>query len=158
MKIRLSINQKAGAPDFGSDGVGAEMELDLDQAILQTPDAVRDCFRSHYALLKAIVADELAALHKQRPPGRPVGPEPEPVDRHPEPARDRNGRTYADDAPRDGRQLLAWARKHHADDDVIRIGRKWRLPNRVVEWERSEVENVYRELVANPAGAGRRFG
>lgn len=167
MKIRLSVHQKAGAPDFGSDGIGAEMEIDLDQAILATPDAVRDCFRSHYAILKAIVADELAALHRQRTPARSVDPEPERPARRPEPSRDRNGdgresdrngRSYGDDAPRDGRQLLAWARKNDASDDVMRIGRNWKLPPRVIQWERSEVEDVYRELLAMPVGGGRRSG
>lgn len=160
MKIRLCVHQKAGAPDFGSDGIGAEMELDLDQAVLQTPDAVRDCFRSHYALLKAIVADELAGLQKRRAPGRPAEPErrPEPAraDDGYEPARNGDGRRYEDDAPRDGRQLLAWARKHDASDDVMRIGRNWKLPNRVVAWERSEVEDVYREVLAKSVGVGRR--
>lgn len=94
MKIKLSVNRKAGAPGYGSDGAAAEVELELLDELVDTPEKFVGAMLHYYGLIERGVGeqlDKMQAKHPQPEPrpqsrleGRPAAaqqqpaPEPEP--------------------------------------------------------------------------------
>lgn len=174
MKLRLSIHRKNGTANFGSDGAGAELELELPDD--ESPDGVRACVRAHYSILEGAVAEELARLAARpiapvvqvrdegrrgdarddrdddRRDDRPRGPRP-------------NGRPPGrgggsaggggDRPPKTGRELIAWAGDRDLKGRVYELGKAWELPGKVLDWHADDVRSVYDELsreASRPAG------
>jgi hypothetical protein len=158
------VNRKQGAPNYGSDGASAEIEITLDDELpLQ---AVCDVMPIWYKALEQSVTAELARQAAGRlsgpaePPARhsePVRPDPAPQPQ-PQPRREyptghttgTNPRPYVGrpDVPEDGRQLLGWARRLNRNEEMIALGKSWRLPSRVIEWTAGEVADVFQTLTS----------
>ena len=61
MKITVSVHRKAGRPNFGSDGAGCEIELDLPEGtVTEHPETLVAEIRRAYDLAGQAVAEQLA--------------------------------------------------------------------------------------------------
>jgi hypothetical protein len=84
MKIKLCVHRKAGAANYGSDGAGAEVELELDDELANEPGKLVAFAQIWYGSIERAVDDQLArmaAKHNQPTaapaPARPVQSPPE---------------------------------------------------------------------------------
>ena len=155
MKLRISVQRKTGAPNYGSDGVGAELEIELADELARDANAVLQHGAYWYGSLERMVDDQLRRMAGQHngagappaaiPAPAPVsGGAPSPATTPPAPARNEPGAD--DDAPQNGRQLLAWAGDRGLKPRVYALKDAWGLPDRIVEWGADDALAVYREL------------
>ncbi len=59
MKIQIGVNRKIGEPSFGSRGASMSLEVELDIALLQDTDQLRERVRRLYQLARQSVDEEL---------------------------------------------------------------------------------------------------
>jgi len=74
MRIKLSVNRKAGAPGYGSDGAAAEVELDLDDDLVKTPEGFVQAMLHYYSLIERGVAEQVVKMHASHPQPEPPSP------------------------------------------------------------------------------------
>ncbi len=118
MKLRLSVNRKAGAPGYGSDGASAEVELDLDPAA--TPQQIATTIAPMwYLALETTVGNELARMQTAHPQPTET---PEPAQYRPPPARHRPEAGW-DDEPR-GQDPPPRAREGYGGRQAQRNGQR----------------------------------
>jgi hypothetical protein len=151
MKIRLCVHRKEGRPSYGSDGVGLELELELDSSLLNSPGAFGDCIRLHFGMLEREVADELDRLRSAS--------EPEPA---PEPARTaqngagraltpRDGQPVnrpAERVPRSGKQLWAMCADDGRLDELTALADHFGYDRWVANWDGDMIGKVWDALMA----------
>jgi len=174
MKLKLCIHRKVGAPGYGSDGAGAELEIEIDDDLVKTPDALIQHGRIWYGSLERMVRGQIKRMQRAHPEaeaqitrmaGRSApAPEPPPVrgggGEHngydgPPPRRNGSGGPPSrsggrSDAPTDGRQLMGWSRKHGHDERLLSLAKQHNM-GRIVELDRDQVDWLYRELTRHPA-------
>jgi hypothetical protein len=154
MKLRMSIHRKEGRPDYGSDGVGLELELDVPDGAFSDYDMLSAHVQQGYDACQKLVAERLEDLRQD---GRPATP---PPPRRPEPDRQderyptahrNDGKPYRGrpETPEDGRQLMGLCRRKGLDRELQDIGRRLRLPNRILDWTPEEVQDAYQALTAD---------
>jgi hypothetical protein len=80
MKLKLCVHRKAGAPDYGSDGAGAEVELELDDDLANEPGKLVAFAQIWYGSIERAVDDQLArmAAKHSRPAAAIASPAPAP--------------------------------------------------------------------------------
>ncbi len=82
MKLRLAVSRKGGAPNYGSDGVSAELELDVE---LENAQQLLDAAMIHYKTLETAVDRQLAEMQAKHPaPGPAALPRSQDPERHAE--------------------------------------------------------------------------
>jgi hypothetical protein len=61
LKLNVGLNRKVGEPNYGSRGasINLELELELDSAVIDSPDRLRDRIRHLYSLANASINEEL---------------------------------------------------------------------------------------------------
>ena len=59
MKLNVGLSRKIGEPNYGSRGASVNLELELDNALVEQPERLRDRIRQLYQLAKASVDEEL---------------------------------------------------------------------------------------------------
>ena len=117
------------------DGSSAEVEAEIHGAsgAADAEDAVRDD--------QAAEVDQLRP-RREGPPERPAG--------------------GGERAPETGRELIAWAGDHDMKPRVYQLGKAWKFPAIVLDWQRDDVLAVYHELLneraKQPPRNGRRNG
>ena len=181
MKLKLCVHRKAGAPNYGSDGAGAELEIEIDDELAAKPASLVDVARHWYGALETAVAQELDRLQAAHPAPVAVraSAQPEP-DRSPDRAREREPRRWnpddlppppdrgsggpppssrgggghsKDGPPRDGRQLLAWANRQGLDRRLKRMAKDCDR-GMIVDWDPGMVEWAYGELTRSQQTVG----
>lgn len=180
VKLKLCVHRKAGAPNYGSDGAGAELELDIDDDLAGKPGQLVEVSRVWYGALETAVAQELARLQAQHPAPTPVASAPtiEPDRPGPEPTRERR-RWNPDDLPpppdrnggppprrgsgggggggkgppRDGRQLIGWANGQGLYDALMSLANSANR-GRIVDWDPDMVQWAYTELSRSQMAVG----
>jgi hypothetical protein len=50
--------------------------------------------------------------------------------------------------PRNGRELLGWSRRTNRQDELEAMGRRMRLPERILDWTEDEVADVHQAMTA----------
>jgi hypothetical protein len=169
VKLRIIATRKEGRPDFGSDGVGLELELDLADTMFQDFHLLQAHVSQGQDMLDRLVEERLEAHRQPAPPAEELrsdyvprrerearqNGDQAPYERPPF-NRTNSGKEYRGrpEVPQDGRQLLGWAKGASKDNDLFRLGAAWRLPRLVVEWSKDDVQAAYHELTAKP-GNGR---
>lgn len=167
MKLKLCVHRKVGAPNYGSDGAGAELEIDIDDALAAKPQSLVDAAAHWYSVLERSVAAELERLQAAHPapapapaPGPaegPAAPRSRPMITPEAPAGDYGRRPRAaggsgaaapvrDDPPRNGRQLLGWAAGHGMSRELTALTKAWGVSWRVADWGPDDVQAAYDEL------------
>jgi len=180
MKLRLSVSRKGGAPNYGSDGASAEIELTLDDEL--TIQQIADLSVTWYRTLEQAVERQLESMQAKHPGPReieapPAAPQPaaaavapyeprRPAPRRPAPepgwddqpapppapARNGSGRER-DDPPRNGAQLLGWAYNHGQGDRLKALAKDVKDRGPIKEWDPGMVAWAYAEL-SRPQPAG----
>lgn len=181
MKLRLSVSRKGGAPNYGSDGASAEIELTLDDEL--TIQQIADLSVTWYRTLEQAVERQLESMQSKHPgpreieapaPAQPAAPaiapyeprRPAPRRPAPEPGWDdqpaplaapasaRNGSApQRDDPPRNGSQLLGWAYNHGQGDRLKSLAKDVKDRGPIKEWDAAMVAWAYGELSRRePAG------
>lgn len=171
MKLKLCVHRKSGAPNYGSDGAGAELELEIDDDLAGKPGQLVEVSRVWYGALETAVAQELARLQAQHPAPTPVAADPvrpEPdrsPDREPRrgwspedlpPPPDRGGGPPprrgsggpgggGKGPPKDGRQLIGWANGQGLYDSLMSLAKSANR-GRIVDWDQDMVQWAYTEL------------
>jgi hypothetical protein len=142
--IRLAVNRKEGAPNYGSNGASCEVSIDLPEDFsVEMTTAVANIW---YVAITNAVDTQLSKMRQPAatPPAEPERqPEPE-RPRYPERRRNDGGQWQGSGPPRTGRELLGWARKH--DVDLSGLAKAWRLPWRVMDWSEQDVQDAYNTL------------
>jgi hypothetical protein len=171
VRVTISVNRKIGQPNYGSEGAGCELTLDLsEQNVSTNPASLIDECRRGYALCEQVVSEQLAQ-HQVEPPAAPARDrlpsqarppsEPEP-DRRP-PRRggydrghgpDGAARFKTDGFPRTGRELVPWSRKREESGEnpglfkrLVAYGRAVGYPDRMTEWNRDEVNTAVNAVI-----------
>jgi hypothetical protein len=163
MKLTLAVHRKEGRPGYGSEGASAEITLDLSEAtVSDNPLSLIQEAQRVYGLLDSLVADQLAKSAADVEPSARRPPEPEPWENPVHcngsmagivagnnsrpPARQPARQEPRDDTPRDGRQLIAWARRREESGEcpglfrrLTAYGKAVGFPSRVVEWTPDDV-------------------
>lgn len=164
MYLKLSITRKAGAPDYGSDGAGAELEIPLEGQV--SPEQIVSYGQAWYATLELMVDRQLERMQAQHsqprerpaertppavaaPPRQAAPPEPAgqygPPPRQAAPPRNGYDRGGNSDAPRTGAQLLGWANKHGCYQRLMDIADQVdRGP--IKQWDQVLVKWAHQEL------------
>ena len=140
MKLTIGVNRKDGRPNFSSEGATCSLELELDQALLDSPGLLHERIRATFATCEAAVLEQLdsapdgdegchgdplppaiAARMTPPPAARPALPAPStppPV----VPANNGSAKRYYDDRrsarssdgpPATGKVLYGWARDNN---------------------------------------------
>lgn len=174
-RLKLTVARKTGAPNYGSDGAAAELEIEL-AADVDVQQLV-DLSTAYYIALERMVDAELARQAAGRaaagpapgpaaiaPPGppprddarRPPPPSSEPP---PPPPPPRNGAPSSrrDDPPRSGKELLGWAYGHGQGEPLKRLAKECDR-GRIVDWGEDLVAWAYGELCRASDRAGRPAG
>lgn len=168
MRLKLCVHRKAGAPNYGSDGAGAELELELSDDLADKPESLVQVSQIWYAALERAVGLELERMAARRPPaiaaepvlspaGQSIPQPPQPPPPPPQPPQptnppqngwQRNGNRSGGqgDPPRSGRQLLGWANGHGCHEHLMALAKAWNC-GRVVDWSQDNVQAAYNELV-----------
>jgi hypothetical protein len=94
LKLNVGLSRKVGEPHFGSRGASVNLELELESAVVDSPDRLRDHIRHLFRLAKASIDEELGAA---TPPGN--GAHPTQNGDQPHAAPD-NGNSHTSDAVR----------------------------------------------------------
>jgi hypothetical protein len=71
LKLNVGLNRKVGTPNYGSRGASINLELELDSAVVDSPDRLRDRIRHLYSLANTSINEELgigAALNNGTAP------------------------------------------------------------------------------------------
>ncbi|WP_206107774.1 hypothetical protein [Paludisphaera rhizosphaerae] len=184
MKLRISVHRKNGAPNYGSDGVGAELELELSDELARDANAVVQHGSYWYGSLERMVDDQLRRMssqhntpavgvnsnghHSPSAPAPAAIPAPAPIAGGapagyqqppapapaPRPSAPVGGER--NDAPRNGRQLLGWANKVGKYDDLMALAKSWGR-GRINDWSADDVAHAYQHLARptpQPWGGG----
>jgi hypothetical protein len=167
-----STTNDRAQPTFGSYGAGAAISFELDVSLLNDPAAFVGKIREHYALCESAMGEELVRLKAKANGNGTAAPDPaaaaaappakRPVARQPVATPQRTAAQIAeemadyeeeqarelpedDDPPTDGRHLLGWASNQPKDAKawLIKLGRKLRYPNRILNWTPKQVETAY---------------
>jgi hypothetical protein len=154
----MSIHRKEGRSEFGSDGVGLEIETELpDGAFADFATLAAHC-NAAFDQAEQLVAERLLKLREAGQP-EPARPEPEPMRPYPSAHRlDGRPLTGRPESPRTARELLGWSRRTGRQDELEALGRRMRLPGRILNWTDDEVADVYGAMTAEPARNGQRNG
>lgn len=67
VKLKLCVHRKSGAPGYGSDGAGAEVELDLDDDLAGEPAKLVAFAQIWYGSIERAVDDQLARMAAKHP-------------------------------------------------------------------------------------------
>jgi hypothetical protein len=155
MNLKLAICKKEGTTNYGSNGASAEVSIDLDPDF--SIEMVSQASALWHQALTAAVDSQLARMRTAPQPqpqpepdsgyvprrqrndqnGQPA-PRPErPID--PNRLRNDGGPWRGAGPPATGRELLGWARKHGQDKAVFELGKSWKLPDRVIDWDPRDV-------------------
>ena len=59
LKLNVGLNRKVGEPNYSSRGASINLELELDSAVIDSPDRLRDRIRHLYSLANASINEEL---------------------------------------------------------------------------------------------------
>ena len=178
MKLRISVQRKNGAPNYGSDGVGAELEIELSDELARDANAVVQHGAYWDGSLERMVDEQLRRMSTQHngnnaapsaPAPAAVGhqvhhqpaaiPAPAPVPAPvsggapggyppPAPAPASNNRN---DAPRNGGQLLGWANKAGKYDELMSLAKSWDR-GRIKDWSADDVAYAYQHLARPTPG------
>jgi hypothetical protein len=81
MKLKLCVHRKAGAPGYGSEGAGAEVELDLDDDLAGEPAKLVAFAQIWYGSLERAVDDQLARMTAKHATAAPAIAPPAPAPR-----------------------------------------------------------------------------
>jgi hypothetical protein len=148
--IRLSVNRKEGAPNYGSNGASCEVSIDLPEDFsVEMTTAVANIW---YVAITQAVDTQLAKMRAPAP-AQPDDQPAEPQRRYPERRRVDGGQWQGSGPPRTGRELLGWARKH--DVDLSGLAKAWKLPWKVLDWSPEDVQDVYATLSEGVQSNGR---
>lgn len=175
MKLTITVNRKCGAPNYGSDGAGAELVLEVpdnDPAALQ---AIGGAWYGHLEKLVDAQVVKMQATHQGggAAPVPPIAPQPQqhayvppmppampgpvaggppagyqapPIAPAPVPSGPpAGGDGGRNDAPRTGKQLLGWANKVGKYDMLMTMAKSWNR-GKVVEWTADDVAHAYQHL------------
>jgi hypothetical protein len=156
VKVKMSIARKEGRPDYGSDCVGLEIELDVPDTVFSDFALLQVHVLEGYDHIERFVAERLEKLRPEAParaespPARPARQEPPAAPERPTAHRNDGGvyQGRPSGPPRSGKELLGWARRHGRDAELISLGRAWRLPPRVLDWEPQDVADVHATMTA----------
>jgi hypothetical protein len=158
--LTVSTSKKVGTPNYGSHGATCSLgNIELDEQLLHDPQALAAKIRAWYALAQTAVDEELArlgngqaaapaALHATPStptrPSRPPAPQLPPTTT-PDRFNEEDDAGDDDDTPRNGSQLLGWARKQRDDcmGFIITLGKKQKFAGRVVEWKVDQVLEAF---------------
>lgn len=66
LKLNVGLSRKVGAPNFGSRGASVNLELELESAVIESPDRLRDHIRHLFRLAKSSIDEELGASSTAR--------------------------------------------------------------------------------------------
>jgi hypothetical protein len=173
MKLRMSICRKEGRPDYGSDAVGMELEAELPDQALSDINLIRATAECAYDQIRKLVDEQLTDLRPADRSATPALPDRQNGRQDRPPAhRDANGGTWPQEtdqerdrrqygprtnegkpwrgspAPKNSRELLGWSRRTNRQAELEDIGRRMRLPDRILEWTEEEVSDVYQAVTA----------
>jgi hypothetical protein len=59
LKLNVGLSRKVGEPNFGSRGASVNLELELEAAVVDSPDRLRDQIRHLFRLAKTSIDEEL---------------------------------------------------------------------------------------------------
>jgi hypothetical protein len=174
MKIRIGANLKSGAPNYGSFGSSAEIELTLDDEI--TPELAISAMRVWQKAADQVVEEEQARKAARYPqPGQPAPVAAQQPDRLPPAAQPREPRRWdpdslppkdgyggppaqrngagpparngsrRDDPPRSGKELIGWANGHQCYDQLMKLAKQANR-GRILDWDADMVAWAFADL------------
>lgn len=178
MKLTITVNRKCGAPNYGSDGAGAELVLEVPDNDPAALHALGGAWYGHLEKLVDAQVVKMQAAHQDggaaHPPaaqpqqqayvplppampgpvagGAPAGYQAPPIAPAPAPSGPpAGGDGGRNDAPRTGKQLLGWANKVGKYDTLMGLAKSWNR-GKVVEWTADDVAHAYQHL-CQPSGS-----